>query len=446
MVKIQKHIESDRYNNLEHMYKRASQIRNILRKEKEREKSNIPEKRKEGIGQASGTPAGFYQKKARNFSNFQEGGSGANASFRGEAKPAKPLLDQMAMRGITSVGDARKTIREKIVTEIWLSGVEVNSRVGSTGNRIQTTPAVKSTDSTGMKIVAMLLANGIVSAVSARETKQATDVVTDMEGLEVILEMDWLGRYKAIIECKEQKVLLEGPRGENVRYRKFSKGPKTNLVSTLDFQEGKKEEDPKDIAVVNEFLEVFYDEIPGMPPQREIDFTIDLVPGTGPISKAPYRMAPKKMEKLKSQLEELLDKGYVRPSVSPWGAPVLFLRKKDGSLRLCIDYRELNKDRDEHEEHLCLQTLRENTLYAKLSKCEFWLEKVSFLGHFVSKEGISVDPAKVEVVQSWSSPKNVTKVRSFLGLAGYYRRFVKDFSRIAPPMTSLMKKEEVRVD
>ena len=91
---IQKHIESDHYNNLEEMYKRASQIRNILRKKKEREKGNIPEKRKQGVGQASRTPAGFYQKKARNFGNFQEGGPGANAGFRGEAKPAKPLLDR----------------------------------------------------------------------------------------------------------------------------------------------------------------------------------------------------------------------------------------------------------------------------------------------------------------------------------------------------------------
>ena len=108
-------------------------------------------------------------------------------------------------------------------------------------------------------------------------------------------------------------------------------------------QAEKKEEGPKNIAVVNEFIDVFPNEIPGMPPQREIDFTIDLVPGTGPISKAPYRMAPKEMEEIKSELEELLNKGYIRPSGSPWMATVPFVRKKYGSLRLCIDYRELNK-------------------------------------------------------------------------------------------------------
>ena len=103
-----------------------------------------------------------------------------------------------------------------------------------------------------------------------------------------------------------------------------------------------------------------------------------------------------------------------------------------------------SKDQVEHEDHLrmVLQTLREHKLYAKLSKCEFWLEKVSFLGHFVSKEGVLVDPAKIEMVRSWTSPKNVIEVRSFLVLAGYYRRFAKDFLRIARPMASLMKKEK----
>jgi len=98
----------------------------------------------------------------------------------------------------------------------------------------------------------------------------------------------------------------------------------------------------KSIPIVQDFPEVFQ-EVPGLPPDREIEFTIELLPGTAPISKAPYRMAPTELIELKKQLQELLDKGLIRPSVSPWGAPVLFVRKKDGSPRLCIDYRELNR-------------------------------------------------------------------------------------------------------
>ncbi|KAL4011133.1 hypothetical protein IC575_028180 [Cucumis melo] len=253
-------------------------------------------------------------------------------------------------------------------------------------------------------------------------------------------------------------------------------------------------------------------------------------------------MAPAELKELKVQLQDLLDKGFIRPSVSPWGAPVLFVKKKDGSMRLCIDYRELNKvtvknryplpriedlfdqlqgatvfskidlrsgyhqlrirDGDipktafrsryghyefivmsfgltnapavfmdlmnrvfkdfldqfvivfiddiliyskteaEHEEHLhqVLETLRAHKLYAKFSKCEFWLKKVTFLGHVVSSEGVSVDPAKVEAVTNWPRPSTVSEIRSFLGLAGYYRRFVGDFSRIASPLTQLTRK------
>nr|CAD1830168.1 unnamed protein product [Ananas comosus var. bracteatus] len=99
----------------------------------------------------------------------------------------------------------------------------------------------------------------------------------------------------------------------------------------------------EDIPVVREFGDVFPAELPGIPPDREIEFVVDLVPGTTPISKAPYRMAPAELKELRAQLPDLLDKGFVRPSVSPWGAPVLFVKKKDGSLRLCVDYRELNK-------------------------------------------------------------------------------------------------------
>jgi hypothetical protein len=279
-----------------------------------------------------------------------------------------------------------------------------------------------------------------------------------------------------------------------------------------------------------------------MPPDRDIEFAIELQPGMTPISKRPYRMPPVELAELKKQLQELLDKGFIRPSTSPWGCPALFVKKKDESLRLCIDYRPLNavtiknkyplpridvlfdqlvgakvfskidlrsgyhqikirasdiptttfstryglyeylvmsfgltnaptyfiylmnsvfmpkldkfmvvfiddilvysKNEEEHAGHLhvVLQRLREHRLYAKLSKCDFWLKEIKFLGHTISQAGIAVDPDKVQEVMNWKPPTTVRQIRSFLGLAGYYRRFIPDFSRIAKPMTELLKK------
>ncbi|CAH9107428.1 unnamed protein product, partial [Cuscuta europaea] len=380
----------------------------------------------------------------------------------------------------------------------------------------------------------------------------------DLEDIDVVLGMDWLGKYKARILCDEQKVILKGPNGKRISYKAITTKPSMKLMTMRQLRQHIRKgyetylcllkevniEEPNiyQIAVVNEFPDVFPEEIPGMPPEREVEFSIELMPGTAPISKAPYRMAPKEMQELKEQLEELLEKGYIRPSVSPWGAPVLFVKKKDGSLRLCIDYRELNqatiknkyplpriddlfdqlkgactfskidlrsgyhqvriaekdvpktafrtryghyeftvmpfgltnapavfmdlmnrvfrpyldtfvvvfiddilvysKTPEDHEKHLrlTLQTLRENQLYAKLSKCDFWQDRVAFLGHIITQEGVSVDPSKIKAVIEWRAPTSVTDVRSFLGLAGYYRRFVKDFSKIARPLTNLTKK------
>jgi hypothetical protein len=98
-----------------------------------------------------------------------------------------------------------------------------------------------------------------------------------------------------------------------------------------------------DVRTVSEFLDIFLEELPGMPPDRKIEFVIELVPGTAPIFKRPYRMAANQLAELKEQLQELLDKGYIRPSASPWGAPVIFVPKKDGTQRMCVDYRSLNE-------------------------------------------------------------------------------------------------------
>ena len=253
-------------------------------------------------------------------------------------------------------------------------------------------------------------------------------------------------------------------------------------------------------------------------------------------------MALVELKELNLQLQELLEKGFIRPSVSPWGAPVLFVKKKDGTLRMCVDYRQQNKmtvknkyplpriddlfdqlkgesvfskidlrsgyhqlrikdedvhkmvfrtrygyykfhvmsfgltnapvafmdlmnhvfrpyvdqfvmvlidyilvyskDREDHDTHLwvVLETLRKEQLYSKLSKCEFWLREVSFLRHIILEEGIRVDPKKIEVIIECKPKRNVTKVRSFLGLASYYRRFVKGFLMTVPPMTRLLQK------
>jgi hypothetical protein len=286
-----------------------------------------------------------------------------------------------------------------------------------------------------------------------------------------------------------------------------------------------------EILVVKEFPDVFPKELPGLPPVREVEVSIDILPGTTPIAQAPYRMAPAEFAELKIQLQELLDKGFIRPSISPWGAPVLFVKKKDGTFRLCIDYRQLNKvtiknkypfsriddlfdqlkracvfskidlrsgyhrlrikEQDvqktafrtryghyefmvmlfgltnapavfmdlmnrifrsyldkfivvfiddiliysssqiEHEHHLreVLEILRRNKLFAKLSKYEFWLNEVVFLGHVISGKGIYMDPKKIEAIMKWERPTNVTEIHSFLGLDEYYRRiFNNSFS------------------
>ncbi|XP_075078644.1 uncharacterized protein LOC142164590 [Nicotiana tabacum] len=175
---------------------------------------------------------------------------------------------------------------------------------------------------------------------------------------DVIVGMDWLHRHHAVVDCRLNQVSFRTPahshivvQGERsltsniisaVLARKIiCQGCDAYLAHIVDTRLGSPS--LKDIPTVCDFPDVFPDDLPGLPPEREIEFPIDLVPGTTPISIAPYRMAPAELKELKAQLQELLEKGFIRPSISPWGAPVLFVKKKDGTLRLCIDYRQLNK-------------------------------------------------------------------------------------------------------
>jgi hypothetical protein len=351
----------------------------------------------------------------------------------------------------------------------------------------------------------------------------------------VILGMNWLRQHGAIIDMLQRTVQLDSPNDSSkLLIRLPTPKRAVERVCAVTIKE------IKDIPVVREFPDVFPKDLPGLPPERDVEFVIELQPGTTPISRRSYRMPPKELAELKTQLQDLLDKGFIRPSSSPWGCPALFVKKKDQTLRLCVDYRPLNevtiknkyplpridllfdqltrakvfskvdlrsgyhqirirpedvpktafttryglyeylvmsfgltnalahfmylmnsvfmpeldkfvvvfiddiliysKSKEEHADHLriVLTRLREHQLYAKFSKCEFWLDKVHFLGHVLSAKG-AVDPGKVKDILDWKPPTTVHQVRSFLGMAGYYRRFIPDFSRIAKPITELLK-------
>ncbi|GKC96696.1 putative reverse transcriptase domain-containing protein, partial [Tanacetum coccineum] len=162
---------------------------------------------------------------------------------------------------------------------------------------------------------------------------------TRLGSFDVIVGMDWLSYHRAVIVCFEKIVRIPLPNGEILEIHGERPEKDPNSLSCIKADEKKLD----DIRTVRDFPEVFPDDLAGLPPVREIEFRIDLIPGALPVVKSPYRLAPSEMQELSNQLKDLQEKGFIRPSHSPWGAPVLFVKKKDGALRMCIDYRELNK-------------------------------------------------------------------------------------------------------
>jgi hypothetical protein len=167
-------------------------------------------------------------------------------------------------------------------------------------------------------------------------------IVLESKGIDMILRMDGLSKHNGMINCAKKAVRLTASSGKELEYvveKLVTDKAASNriMLNQLDFVS------TMDVRTISKFLDVFLEELPGMPLDREIEFVIELVPGTAPIFKRPYRMATNQLAELKEQLKELLDKGYIRPSASPWGAPIIFVPKKDGTQRLCMDYYSLNE-------------------------------------------------------------------------------------------------------
>ncbi|GKA24564.1 putative reverse transcriptase domain-containing protein [Tanacetum coccineum] len=335
----------------------------------------------------------------------------------------------------------------------------------------------------------------------------------ELGSFDVIIGMNWLAKNHAVIVCDEKIVRI--PYGNEILIIQGDKGAKEkkSTLSIISCEKAKKymekgfqlflaqvtvkenqdksdEKRLEDVPTVRDFPEVFPEDLPGLPPTRQVEFLIDLVPGAAPVARAPYRLASSEMEELSTQLQELFDKGFIRPSSSPWGDPVLIddlfdqlqgssvyskidlrsgyhqLRVRNEDIpkttfrtrygyyefqvmpfgltntlavfmdlmnRVCRPYLDkfvivfiddiliYSKTKEEHDLHLrlILELLKKEELYAKFSKCDFWLSKVQFLRHVIDSEGIHVDPGKIESIKDWESPKTPTEIRQFLGLAGY---------------------------
>ncbi|GJV86010.1 putative reverse transcriptase domain-containing protein [Tanacetum coccineum] len=310
---------------------------------------------------------------------------------------------------------------------------------------------------------------------------------------DVIIGMDWLVKHDAVIIYGKKVVcisngnktlIIEGDKGGSrlkiiscIKAHKYVKQG-CHLFLAHVTKKKSKEKRMEDVPVIHDFPEVFPKELPGLLPPRQVEFQIDLVPGAAPVARAPYRLAPSEMKELSIQLQELLEKGFIRPSSSPWGAPVLFVKKKDGSFRMCIDYRELNKLTVKNRYPLLriddlFDQLQGSSVYSKINlqsgyhQLRIKDEDIPITAFRTRYVIVFIDDILVyskdeeehgnhlktilellkkeklsKPLKSWAAPTTPTEVRQFLGLVVYYRRFIEGFSLISKPLTKLTQKNK----
>ncbi|GJT68862.1 putative reverse transcriptase domain-containing protein [Tanacetum coccineum] len=316
-------------------------------------------------------------------------------------------------------------------------------------------PGYKIEIASGLKVVTNMIVRGCRLELEGH--KFIIDLIPFGHGsFDVIVGMDWLSKLRAKIVCFKKIVQIPLSNGENLEVH--GECPEGNLkqLKTMKVNETKLE----DIPIVRDFPGVFPEDLSGLPPSHKVAFHIDLIPGVMLVAKSPYLLAPTKMQELSNQLKELQNKDYrelnkltIKNRYPLPRIDDLFDQLQGSRTRQYLDKFVIVfiddiliyfKSKEEHEVHLklILELLEKEKLFGKFSKCEFWLQEVHFLGHVVNSEGIHVDPSKIKAVKNWKPPKTPTEIRSFLGLAGYYRRFFINFSKIAKPLTLLTRKNK----
>ncbi|KAL4384039.1 hypothetical protein GQ457_15G021620 [Hibiscus cannabinus] len=382
------------------------------------------------------------------------------------------------------------------ITTVWArEGVEL----------VKTDP-LTITVANGEKLFSLAKSNQLVWKMQGYQFEHDFRVL-QLGGCDMVLGVDWMKKYSPVMMDFNEMTLSFQHGPQYITLHGGKKLPSVKLISGDKLQKWAERDSelmgeiylmsvdvttteiPEQLQPILEKYQQVFEEPKGMPPTRNHDHSIVLKPGTQPVNLRPYRFPHYQKEEVEKQIVEMLSSGIIQTSKSPFASPCLLVKKKDGSWRLCVDYRQLNaatvknkfpipvvedlldelngakffskidlrkfvlvffddilvynKTMDQHVLHLqsVLDVLQNNKLFAKKSKCFFGQQQVEYLGHLISFQGVATDPTKVEAMKDWPLPKNLKSLRGFLGLTGYYRKFIRHYGEISKPLTNMLRKD-----